>query len=169
MRLEIEKILRKNQNGFRGNRSNISEIFTIRRWDLCKKYWFNTIVSRYHPSHLIRYTIRKIEQILQAYELLKETVSAIMMLHKNTKAMVRSSEDGDINIGIVAGVLLGDIFASYLLICLDYVLRISIDLIKENGFTLEKAKSRRYLAETITNADYYVSYKNTCSIWISPV
>ena len=43
------------------------------------------------------------------------------------------------------------------MICLDYVLRKSIDLIKENGFTLKKkkkARSRRYPAETITNADY---------------
>ena len=29
-----------------------------------------------------------------------------------------------------------------------------IDLMKENGFTLEKARSRRYPAQTITNADY---------------
>ena len=30
----------------------------------------------------------------------------------------------------------------------------STDLIKENGFTLKKARSRRYPAETITGADY---------------
>ena len=39
-------------------------------------------------------------------------------------------------------------------ICLDYILWMSIDLIKENGFTLKKARSRQYLAETITNTDY---------------
>ena len=40
------------------------------------------------------------------------------------------------------------------IICLDYVLRTSIDLMKENGFTLIKVRSRRYPAQTITDADY---------------
>ena len=38
--------------------------------------------------------------------------------------------------------------------CLDYVLRTSIDKIRENGFELTKKRSRRYLAKTITDADY---------------
>ena len=37
---------------------------------------------------------------------------------------------------------------------LDYVLRTSIDKIKENGFELTKKRSRRYPAKTITGADY---------------
>ena len=40
------------------------------------------------------------------------------------------------------------------IICLDYVLRTSIDKIKENGFELTKKRSRRYPAKTITDADY---------------
>ena len=56
---------------------------------------------------------------------------------------------------IVAGVLQGDTLASYLfIIILDYVLRTSINLIKENGFILKKARSGRYSAQTITDADY---------------
>ena len=56
---------------------------------------------------------------------------------------------------IVAGVLQGDTLAPYLFIlCLDYVLRISIDKIRENGFELTKKRSRRYPAKTITDADY---------------
>ena len=55
----------------------------------------------------------------------------------------------------VAGVLQGDTLAPYLfIICLDYVLRTSIDKIKENGFELTKKRSRRYPATTITDADY---------------
>ncbi len=38
--------------------------------------------------------------------------------------------------------------------CLDYVLRTSIDKIRENGFELMKKRSRRYPAKTITDADY---------------
>ena len=56
---------------------------------------------------------------------------------------------------IVADVLQGDTLAPYLfIICLDYVLRTSIDKIKENGFKLTKERSRRYPAKTITDADY---------------
>ena len=55
----------------------------------------------------------------------------------------------------IAGVLQGDTLAPYLfIICLDYVLRTSIDKIKENGFELTKKRSRRYPATTITDADY---------------
>ena len=56
---------------------------------------------------------------------------------------------------IVAGVLQGNTRAPYLfIICLAYVLRPSIDKIKENGFELTKKRSRRYPAKTITDADY---------------
>ena len=37
---------------------------------------------------------------------------------------------------------------------LDYVLKTSIDKIKENGFELTKKRSRRYPAKTIIDADY---------------
>ena len=56
---------------------------------------------------------------------------------------------------IVTGVLQGDMLAPYLfIICIDYVLQTSVDLMKENGFTLAKARSRRPSAQMITDADY---------------
>ena len=66
------------------------------------------------------------------------------------------SPDGDTEyFDIVAGVLQGDALAPYLfIICLDYVLRTSIDKIRENGFELRKKISRMYPAKTITDADY---------------
>ena len=66
------------------------------------------------------------------------------------------SPDGDTEyFDIVAGVLQGDTLAPYLfIICLDYVLRASIDKIRENGFELTKKRSKRYPAKTITDADY---------------
>ena len=78
-----------------------------------------------------------------------------MMLYRSTKAKVRSP-DGDTDyFDIVAVVLPGDTLAPYLfIICLDYVLRTSIDKMKENGFKLTKERSRRYPVQTITNADY---------------
>ena len=55
----------------------------------------------------------------------------------------------------VAGVLQGDTLAQYLfIICLDYVLWMSLDLIKENGFPLKNARSRLYSPKTMTDTDY---------------
>ena len=77
------------------------------------------------------------------------------MLYSNTKIKVRSRDGNTDFIDIVAGVLQVDSLAPYLfIIYLDYVLRTSIDFIKGNGFTLKMARSRRYPAETITDADY---------------
>ena len=82
---------------------------------------------------------RKMEQILLAYGLPKETVAAIMILHRNTKVKVRSPDGDTEYFDIVAGVLQGDTLAPYLfIICLDYGLRTSIDKIRENGFELTK-------------------------------
>ena len=66
------------------------------------------------------------------------------------------SPDGDTEyFDIVARVLQGETLAPYLfIICLDFVLRTSIDKIRENGFQLTKKKSRRYSAKIITDADY---------------
>ena len=45
-------------------------------------------------------------------------------------------------IDIVAGVLQGDMLASYLfLFCLDYIFQMSVDLIKENDFILKKQEA----------------------------
>ena len=68
---------------------------------------------------------------------------------RNTRVKVHRIFD------IVAGALQGDTLAPYLfIICLDYVLRTSIDKIWENGFELTKKRSRRYPAKTITDADF---------------
>ena len=97
---------------------------------------------------------KKMEQILLAYSILKETV-AITIFYRNTKVKVRSPDRDTKYFDIVAGVQQGDTLAPYLfIICLDYELRTSIDKIKQNGFELTKKRSRRYPAKTITNADY---------------
>ena len=67
-----------------------------------------------------------------------------MMLYKNTKVKVHSP-DGDTDyFDFGAGVLQGDILAPYLfIICLDYAFRMSVDLMKDNGFTLGEKKRNR--------------------------
>ena len=97
----------------------------------------------------------KMEQILLAYGIPKETVAAITILYRNTKVKVRSPGGDTDYFDIVAGVLQGNTQAPYLFfICLDYMLRTSIDKIKENGYELTKKRSRRYPVKTITDADY---------------
>ena len=150
-------ILRKNQNGFRRNRSTSSQILTIRRIlegvrvkNLQTTLKFVNFTKAFDSIHR-----GKMQQILLAYGLPKETVAVITIFYRNTKVKVRSP-DGDTDyFDIVAGVLQGDMLAPYLfIICLDYVLRISIDKIRENGFELTKKRSRRYPTKTITDADY---------------
>ena len=150
---KIDNILRKTKNGFQRNRSTASQILTIHRIlegvrakNLQVILIFVDFTKAFNSIHR-----GKMEQILLAYGIPKETVAAIMILYRNTKVKVRSPDGDTEYFDIVAGVLQGDTLAPYLfIICLDYVLRTSIG----NGFELTKKRSRRYPAKTITDADY---------------
>ena len=154
---KIDNILRKNQNGFRRNRSTTSQILTIRRIlegvrakNLQVTLLFVDFTKAFDFIHR-----GKMELILLAYGLPKEIVAAIMIYYKNTKVKVRSLDGDTEYFDIVAGVLQGDSLAPYLfIICLDYVLRASIDKNRENGLELTKKRSKRFPAKTITDADY---------------
>ena len=129
-----------NQNGFRRNRSTTSQK------NIEETILFVDFFDSIHRG--------KMEQILVAYGLPKETVATIMMLYKNNKVKV-CSPDGDTDyFDFVVGVTQGDTLAPYLfIICLDYVHRTYIDMMKDNGFKLAKERSRRYPAQTITDAE----------------
>ena len=154
---KIDDILRKNQNGFRRNRYMTSQILTIRRIlegirakDLQAILLLVDFTKAFDSIHG-----GKMEQILLVYSQPKETVAAITILYRNTKVKVRSPDGDTEYFDIVAGVRQGDTLTPYLfIICLDYVLRTSINKIRENGFELTKKRSRRYPAKTITDADY---------------
>ena len=153
---KIDNILRKNQNGFRRNRSTTSQILTIRRIleGIRAKNLQATLLIVDFAKAFDSIHRGKMEQILLAYGLPKETMAAITILYRNTKVKVRSPDGDSEYFDIVAGVLQGDTLAPYLfIICLDYVLRTSIDKIRENGFELTKKRSRRHPAKTITDAD----------------
>ena len=97
----------------------------------------------------------KMEQVLFAYGLPKETVAAIMMLYKNTNVKARSLDGDRDYFDIAASVLQGDTLTPFLfIIYLDYVLRTSIDKMKDNSFELAEERSGRYPAQTNTDADY---------------
>ena len=95
------------------------------------------------------------DQILLAYGLLKDTIAATIMLYKNMRINIRSP-DGDMDyFDIVAGVLQGDTLAPYLfIIYLDYVLQMSIELMKIKWLHAGNKKKRRYSVQTIMDADY---------------
>ena len=106
MEPKIENILRKNQNGFRKNRSTMSRILTVRR-----------ILEGVHAKNLetiifVDFAVAfdsihrgRMEQMLLVYALPKETVAPKLMLYRNMKVKFRSP-DGDTDyFDIVAGVL----------------------------------------------------------------
>ena len=81
-----------NQNGFRRNRSTTSQILTIRRIlegvrakNLQATLIFVDFTKAFDSIHR-----GKMEQILLAYGIPKETVAAITILYRNTKVKVRS-------------------------------------------------------------------------------
>ena len=154
---KIDNILRKNRNSFRRKKSTTSQILTIRRIleggrvkNLQATLLFVDFTKAFDSIHR-----RKMEQILLAYGIPKETVAAITILYRNTKVKVRSPDGDTEYFDIVTGVLQGHTLAPYLfIICIDNVLRTSIDKLRENGFELTKKRSGRYPAKTITDADY---------------
>ena len=91
---KIDNMLRKNQNGFRRNRSTTSQILTIRRIlegvrakNLQATLLFVDFTKAFDSIHR-----EKMEQILLAYGQPKETGAAIKILYRNTKVKVRSPE-----------------------------------------------------------------------------
>ena len=106
---KIDNILRKNQNGFRRNRSTTSQILTIRRIlegvrakNLQVTLIFVEFTKAFDSIHR-----GKMEQILLAYGIPKETVAAITILYRNTKVKVQSPDGDTEYFDIVAGVLQG--------------------------------------------------------------
>ena len=95
---KTDNILRKNQNSFRRNRSTTWQILTIHRIleGIRAKNLEATILFVNFTKDLDSIHRGKMEQILLAYGLPKETVAAIMILYRNTKVKVHSP-DGDID------------------------------------------------------------------------
>ena len=111
----------------------------------CKKtlrqqYYFVDFSKVFDPIHR-----GKMVQIWPiAYGLFKETVTATMMLYKNTKVKVHSPDGDRDYFDIVAGVLQGDTLAPYqFIICLDYVLRIVYRFNERKRFLAGKGKKQK--------------------------
>ena len=117
------------------------------------------------PIETSKATMMLYNNTIAVYGIPIETSKAIMMLYNNTISMVRSPDGDSVFFYIRTGVY--QVTARLLIIiCLDYVLRTSIDLHSEKGFTLHNSRSRRYPAVTITDADYahdIALFADTCA------
>ena len=91
---EMENILRRNQYGFRKGSVTIGQILTVRRS-------IEGVKVRQIPATLLFVDFskafdsvhrEKMGKIILAYVIPKEIVTAIMILYRNTKSMVRSPD-----------------------------------------------------------------------------
>ena len=82
-----------------------------------------------------------------------------MMLYKNTKVKVRLLDEDTDCFDTVAGVLQRDTLAPYLfIICLDYLLKTSIDLMKEKASRWQRKEyedTPHRLLQTLTTPMLY--------------
>ena len=88
---KIDNIIRKNQNGFRRNRSSTSQILTIRRLleGVRAKNLQATILFVDFTKAFDSIYRGKMEQIILAYSIPKETVPAITIRYRNIKVNAR--------------------------------------------------------------------------------
>ena len=142
----IDNILMKNKNSFRRHRSTTSQILTIHRIhegvrakNLQAKLLFVFFTKTFDSITEGRWN-KSYKHTADP----KKTVAAMTIPNRNSKVKVRSPDGDTEYLEIVAGVLQGDTLAQYLfIICLDYVLRTSINKIRENGFELTKNKKQK--------------------------
>ena len=157
IRPEIYPILRKNQNGFRQNRSTTGTILTIRQYNRRSKIKESTGTLLFVDFAKAFDSIHrgKMKNIFYAYGISTERIEAIMILYRETRLMVRSPDGDTPYFEITTGVLQGDTLAHFLfIIFLDYVLRKSLDDNKHLGLTIKKRMGSRHHAIYITDTDY---------------
>ena len=157
LRPKIEPILRKNQNGFRPGRSTLGQILTLRRIieeiTHCNKTAALIFVDFSKAFDSVNRD--KMFEILELYGIPPEIISAIKVLYSNTKSTILTPDGETEHFDILAGILQGDTLAPFLfIIVIDYVMRVSVDTMKENGLLYQPRKSSRYPALHITDADF---------------
>ena len=157
IRPEVEPILRKNQNEFRPGRSTLGQILTLRRIieeiTFCNKTAALMFVDFSKAFDSVNRDT--MFEILELYGLPREIIDAIKVLYTNTQATVLTPDGETEPFDILAGILQGDTLAPFLfIIVIDYIMRISVDSIKEKGLMYQPRKSSRYPALHITDADF---------------
>ena len=152
----LEKILRIHQNRFRPGRSTTSHILALRRIlegakakNLSAALTFIDFKKAFDSIH--RGIFMK---ILRAYGIPDTIVNLIDRMYTDTTARVITADGLTEIFKILAGVMQGDTLAPYLfIIVIDYIMSLVTDNVN-HGFTMTPARSRRYPAEMVTDADF---------------
>ena len=160
MEPKIENILRKNKYDFWKNRSTALQILTIRQildaW--AKKPWGNNIIGRLLPGtwlHTKREDGANTSCLRSPQRNRRSDYDAITK--KESKCPLSRWRHSILWYWsrCTADVQHGDTLAKYqLIICLNYVLRTSLDLMKVNVFKLAKERSEKYSTQSITDGNY---------------
>ena len=155
IRPEIDDKLRFNQNGFRPSRSTSSQVLALRRLvEEVNNHKVEAVLTFIDFKKAFDSVNRKtMFKILLAYGIPEKLVNAIKIMYTNNRAMVMTSEGETDFFEVVTGVLQGDPLAPYLFILvLDYALRTAVTA--NDGFTIEKRRSRRHQADNIADLDF---------------
>ena len=157
IRAEVDPILRENQNGFRPGCSTLGQILTLRRIieeiTFCNKTAALIFVDFSKAFDSVNRDT--MFEILELYGIPVEIIAAIKVLYTNTQATVLTPDGETEPFDILAGILQGDTLAPFLfIIVIDYVMRTSVDSMKESGLLYQPRKSSRHPALYITDADF---------------
>jgi len=158
LRPALDPLLRNSQNGFRQKRTTVGQIVALRRLLEGVRAENLSCVLTFIDFRKAFDTIHrgKLMEILRAYGVPGQIVSAISATYSETWAKVRTPDGDTKPFQILAGVLQGDTLAPFLfIVALDYALRCAINGREEElGFTLTKRASRRVPAKTLTDLDF---------------
>jgi hypothetical protein len=154
----IDPLLRWNQNGFRQQRSTISQILALRRIieGMKAKNLPLAVVFIDYSKAFDSIHRERMFQILKAYGIPRVIIDAIKAIYTNSSALVISPEGDSEPFQILAGVLQGDTLAPFLfIVVLDYIMRHALkDINHCTGIVIEERKSRRYPELRLHDLDF---------------
>ena len=151
----LDPFLRKEQNGFRPNRSTVTQILALRR--VIEE-------SKIHKADLVcifvdfqkafdSLTRNSLPLILRAYNVPEMLITAVMALYNNTSAAVITPDGLTDTFPTSSGVLQGDTLAPFLFVLvLDWVLRTSLS--SKDGYVLCKRTSSRHQEKRLALLSY---------------
>ena len=154
----VDPLLRWNQNGFRQQRSTISQILALRRIieGMKSKNLPLAVVFIDYSKAFDSIHRERMFEILQAYGIPGTIIEAIKAIYDDSSALVITPDGETEPFQIQAGVLQGDTLAPFLfVVVLDYIMRHALKDIQANtGIVLEERKSRRYPEIRLHDLDF---------------
>ena len=153
----LDPILRRNQNGFRKGRATTPQILSVRRIieeiNISKQKASIVFVDFSKAFDSVNRNVML--RILLNYGIPEETLKAIAIMYSNPSSFVQSMDGPTKEFLTTAGILQGDTLAPYLfVIVVDYILRQSVDTMKEKGIDIKPGSSSRAKNKHITDLDY---------------